>query len=37
VLKRALIGVLLITLFAAGGSALLYATIEPDQPTAAGE
>jgi hypothetical protein len=37
VLKRALIGVLLITMFAAGGSALLYATIEPDLPAAAGE
>jgi hypothetical protein len=36
-LKRALIGIVLITLFAGGGAALLYATIEPDQPTAAAE
>lgn len=30
VLKRALIGIALLAMFAIGGSILLYATIEPD-------
>jgi hypothetical protein len=37
VLKRALLGLVLITVFAASGAALMYATIEPDGQTAAGE
>jgi hypothetical protein len=37
VLKRALFGLFLITVFAAGGSALMYASIEPETSAAAGE